>query len=111
MRRILPILLFLCGAVGQCGEERGVRLKDLVTIEGVRTNQLIGYGLVVGLNGTGDRQQTRFSAQSLTNLLQRMGVSIDPTLITVKNTAAVMITAQLPPYAQPGSAIDPNVAP
>ena len=86
-----------------------MRLKDLVTIEGVRSNQLIGYGLVVGLNGTGDRQQTRFSAQSLTNLLQRMGISVDPNLITVKNTAAVMVTATLPAYAQPGSSIDVNV--
>src|SRR5579884_877019 len=89
---------------------RGVRLKDLVTIEGVRANQLIGYGLVVGLNGTGDRQQTQFSAQSLTNLLQRMGVSVSPTLITVKNTAAVMVTATLPAYAQPGMTVDATVA-
>jgi flagellar P-ring protein FlgI len=90
--------------------EPGVRLKDLVTIEGVRSNQLVGYGLVVGLNGTGDRQQTLFSAQSLTNLLQRMGVSISPTLITVKNTAAVIVTATLPPFAQPGTNVDATVA-
>jgi flagellar P-ring protein FlgI len=88
----------------------GVRLKDLVTIEGVRANQLVGYGLVVGLNGTGDRQQTLFSAQSLTNLLLRMGVSISPTLITVKNTAAVIVTATLPPFAQPGETVDATVA-
>lgn len=88
----------------------GVRLKDLVTIEGVRTNQLVGYGLVVGLNGTGDRQQTLFSAQSLTNLLQRMGVSVSPTSITVKNTASVIVTATLPAYAQPGTNIDATVA-
>ncbi|MBV8808766.1 MAG: flagellar basal body P-ring protein FlgI [Acidobacteriaceae bacterium] len=110
MRPILPIFLLLCGAVGQSAEEHGVRLKDLVTIEGVRTNQLVGYGLVVGLNGTGDRQQTMFSAQSLTNLLLRMGVSVSPTLITVKNTAAVIVTATLPAYAQPGSNIDATVA-
>ena len=89
--------------------DAGVRLKDLVTIEGVRTNQLVGYGLVVGLNGTGDRQQTLFSAQSLTNLLQRMGVSVSPTLITVKNTAAVIVTATLPPFAQPGTNVDATV--
>jgi flagellar P-ring protein precursor FlgI len=89
---------------------RGVRLKDLVTIEGVRANQLIGYGLVVGLAGTGDRQQTLFSAQSLTNLLQQMGVSVSPKLITVKNTAAVMVTATLPAFAQPGATIDATVA-
>ena len=55
------------------------RLKELVSLEGVRDNQLIGYGLVVGLNGTGDHRQTFFSAQSLANLLQQMGVSVDPT--------------------------------
>jgi flagellar P-ring protein FlgI len=91
-------------------EPPGVRLKDLVSIEGVRANQLVGYGLVVGLAGTGDRQQTVFSAQSLTNLLLNMGVSVSPTLITVKNTAAVMVTATLPPYAQPGGALDATVA-
>ena len=92
------------------GSQAKVRLKELVTIEGVRTNQLIGYGLVVGLNGTGDRQQTVFSVQSLTNLLQRMGVSVSPGAITVKNTAAVMITATLPAYAQPGTSLDGTVA-
>jgi flagellar P-ring protein precursor FlgI len=90
--------------------ERGVRLKDLVSIEGVRQNQLIGYGVVVGLNGTGDKQQTLFSAQSLTNILQRMGVSVSPTSITIKNTAAVLVTATLPPYGQPGATIDATVA-
>src|SRR3954454_6998481 len=89
---------------------QAVRLKDLVTIEGVRTNQLIGYGLVVGLNGTGDRQQTVFSVQSLTNLLQRMGVSVNPAAITVKNTASVLVTATLPAFAQPGTTIDATVA-
>jgi flagellar P-ring protein precursor FlgI len=82
------------------------RLKELVSIEGVRDNQLVGYGLVVGLNGTGDRRQTQFSAQSLTNMLQRMGVTVNPTLITVKNTAAVVVTGSLPAFAQPGIKID-----
>ncbi len=90
--------------------DHGVRLKDLVSIEGVRTNQLIGYGLVVGLNGTGDRQQTQFSVQSLTNLLQRMGVTTPPAAITVKNTAAVLVTATLPAFAQPGAQLDATVA-
>ncbi len=95
---------------GAAAAERGSRLKDLVSIEGVRGNQLIGYGLVVGLNGTGDRQQTQFSAQSLINLLQRMGVSMPPGSITVKNTAAVLVTATLPPYGQPGNQVDATVA-
>jgi flagellar P-ring protein precursor FlgI len=86
------------------------RLKELVTIEGVRDNQLLGYGLVVGLAGTGDRQQTVFSVQTLTNLLERMGVSVAASAITVKNTAAVLVTAVLPPYAQPGAKMDITVA-
>jgi flagellar P-ring protein precursor FlgI len=86
------------------------RLKELVSLEGVRDNQLIGYGLVVGLRGTGDRQQTIFSAQSLANLLERMGLTVSPTAIQVKNTAAVMVTSTLPPYAQPGARLDVTVA-
>src|SRR3954453_4591736 len=82
------------------------RLKDLVSIEGVRETQLIGYGLVVGLAGTGDRRQTMFSAQSLTNLLERKGVTGSPTAIRVTNTAAVLVTATLPAFAQPGMRID-----
>src|SRR5579871_4456734 len=82
------------------------RLKELISLEGVRDNQLIGYGLVVGLRGTGDTRQTVFSAQSLTNLLERMGLTVSPTAIQVKNTAAVMVTAILPAYAQAGSHID-----
>lgn len=86
------------------------RLKDLASVEGIRDNQLVGYGLVVGLNGTGDRRQTVFSAQSLTNMLQRMGVTVSPTAIQAKNTAAVMITATLPPFARPGSTVDVTVS-
>ncbi len=86
------------------------RLKELAAVEGVRDNQLIGYGLVVGLAGTGDRRQTVFSAQSLTNMLQRMGVSVPASAIRVNNTAAVMVTATLPPFSQPGSRIDVTAA-
>src|SRR5436305_1134534 len=110
----IPLISLLLLAIGLCcqaaEDTRGVRLKDLVSIEGVRANQLLGYGLVVGLNGTGDRQQTQFSVQSLTNLLQRMGVSVPPAAITIRNTAAVLVTASLPPFAQPGSTIDATVA-
>ena len=88
----------------------GTRLKDLAAIEGVRENQLVGYGIVVGLNGTGDKRQTVFSAQTLTNVLQRMGVAVNPASILVRNTAAVMVTALLPPFAQPGTKIDISVA-
>jgi len=86
------------------------RIRDLINIEGVRDNQLVGYGLVVGLNGTGDKVTTVFSAQTLTNLLTRMGVSVQPSAIMVKNTAAVIVIANLPPFAQPGSRLDITVA-
>ena len=89
---------------------QAARLKDLVTIEGVRDNMLIGYSLIVGLNGTGDRQQTVFSTQSLSNLLQKMGVNVAPTALRVNNIAAVMVTATLPPFASPGSRIDVTVS-
>jgi flagellar P-ring protein precursor FlgI len=92
------------------GAEAAARLKDLVTIEGVRDNQLVGYGLVVGLAGTGDSNQTVFSAQMLANTLERMGVQVSATAIRVKNTAAVMLTATLPPFAQPGTHIDVTTA-
>src|SRR5882724_13589258 len=80
------------------------RIKDLAYIEGIRDNMLIGYGLVVGLNGTGDKQQTIFSVQTLGNMLQRMGVNIQNQIaaIQVRNIAAVFVTATLPPFSRPG---------
>lgn len=108
--RTCPLVLLLCAALAPAQETRQdtntARLKELVSIEGVRDNQLIGYGLVVGLNSTGDHQTTYFSAQSLANMLQQMGVSVNPGLLLVKDTAAVMVTATLPPFAQPGMHID-----
>ena len=83
-----------------------VRIKDIAAFDGVRDNQLIGYGLVVGLNGTGDSDQTRFPVQSVVNLLERMGITINRSEITVKNVAAVMVTATLPPFAKQGSKVD-----
>ena len=110
MKHILALSLLLALGLPLPGICAASRLKELVSIEGVRDNQLMGYGLVVGLNGTGDRRQTIFSAQSLTNLLERMGLTVSATSIQVKNTAAVMVTGTLPPYAQPGSRIDVTVA-
>jgi len=88
------------------------RLKDLTSVEGIRDNQLIGYGLVVGLAGTGDKQQTIFSVQTLANILQRMGVNIESqiTTIQVRNIAGVFVTANLPPFARPGIKIDVTVS-
>jgi flagellar P-ring protein FlgI len=104
--RTIPLVLVCCLGSTRQALASDTRLKELVTLEGVRDNQLTGYGLVVGLNGTGDRRQTVFSVQSLTNLLQQMGVSVSPAQIRVSNTAAVIVTATLPPFAQPGSRID-----
>ena len=86
------------------------RIKELASVEGVRDNQLIGYGLVVGLAGTGDRRQTVFSAQSLSNMLERMGISVPATSLRVANMAAVIVTATLPPFAQTGTRIDVTAA-
>ena len=108
MKRLLALLIAALAL--STAPSAAARLKDLVAIEGVRDNQLVGYGLVVGLNGTGDRRQAMFSAQSLTNLLERMGVSVSPAAIRVANTAAVMVTATLPPFAQPGMHLDVTAA-
>jgi flagellar P-ring protein precursor FlgI len=89
-----------------------VRIKEVAAIQGVRTNQLVGYGLVVGLDGTGDQTTSApFTTQSLNALLQQMGVTVPPgTNMQLKNVAAVMVTAQLPAFAQPGQAVDVNVS-
>lgn len=105
MKHIIAALLL---AASLCSG--ATRLKELVNIEGVRDNQLVGYGLVVGLNQTGDRRQTLFSAQSLSNMLQQMGVTVSPQAMRVNNTAAVMVTANLPAYARPGARLDITAA-
>ena len=88
------------------------RIKELASVQGVRSNALTGYGLVVGLDGTGDQTTSApFTSQSLNALLQQMGVTVPPgTSMQIKNVAAVMVTAQLPAFAQPGQAIDVNVS-
>jgi flagellar P-ring protein precursor FlgI len=90
--------------------DRQVQLRDITDVEGVRDNQLVGYGLVVGLRGTGDRQQTYFTVQTLANAMTRMGVQISPSQVVVKNVAAVFITASLPAFARPGMKLDITVS-
>jgi flagellar P-ring protein precursor FlgI len=89
---------------------RQALIRDVTSIEGVRENPLIGYGMGVGLNGTGDRQQTLFTTQTLASVLDRMGVQISPTAVVVKNVAAVFVTANLPPFARPGAQLDVTVS-
>jgi flagellar P-ring protein precursor FlgI len=83
-----------------------VRLKDIAQVRGVRSNQLIGYGIVVGLEGTGDSNGAMFTVQSIANMLERFGITVLPGAIKVKNVAAVMVTAELPPFARAGNTID-----
>ncbi len=88
----------------------GTKLKNLTYIKGVRNQQLVGYGIVVGLSGTGDGQGTLFTVQSISNMLSQMGVKVDPKRLKVKNVAAVMVTSTLPPFSQSGSRIDVTVS-
>ncbi|MGD0798355.1 MAG: flagellar basal body P-ring protein FlgI [Acidobacteriaceae bacterium] len=88
------------------GVQREARIKDISSIEGIRDNQLVGYGIVVGLQGTGDSQQTGFSVQTLASMLLRMGVSVPASGIRVQNLAAVFVSATLPAFARPGSKLD-----
>ena len=119
--RALVAMTILLVAIG-ASPAHADRIKDLVTIGGVRANQLIGYGLVVGLQGTGDGQDITFTGQSVRAMLDRLGVSVNAALsdydasrlntgaINLKNVAAVMVTAELPPFAKPGQRIDVNVS-
>ena len=84
------------------------RIKDIASFEGVRENQLLGYGVVVGLDGTGDKVKT--AVQSISSMLKRLGVTVNPSDINTKSIAAVVITATLPPFAKPGIKIDALVS-
>jgi flagellar P-ring protein precursor FlgI len=87
-----------------------VRIKDLCEVQGVRDNVLYGYGLVVGLPGTGDTERVFFTSQSISGMLGRLGIRIDPREVRVRNVAAVMVTAKLPSFSRPGVRIDVNVS-
>ena len=111
VRRLLVLLallltLPLSPAVAQPTPAHGERIKDIAHIRGVRQNQLFGYGLVVGLNRTGDSQQVRFAMQTVASLLARLNVRINPQGLLLRNVATVMVTAELPPFARNGTPID-----
>jgi len=89
---------------------QAARIKDIAAFDGVRDNQLVGYGLLVGLNGSGDSDQTKFPVQSLVSMLERMGVTINRNDVKVKNVAAVLVTATLPPFAKQGTKLDVTVS-
>lgn len=116
---LLGLLLaaaFLPGPVGAQAEaafalgDPVVRIKELVEVEGVRPNQLVGLGLVVGLNGTGDSQRNEANVRMVANMLERFGLRVEPRDLILRNVAAVTVTAELSPFARPGSTIDVTVA-
>jgi flagellar P-ring protein precursor FlgI len=104
-------ILVLTSLPAFAGSSSGVRIKDITSVQGVRANQLIGYGLVVGLNGTGDSlRNSPFTEQSLQSMLDQMGVNIRNANARTRNIAAVLVTADLPPFAGSGSRIDVTVS-
>ena len=107
---LIGVCLLLAPCARSSAPERMVFLRDVTDVEGVRDNQLVGYGLVVGLRGTGDRQQTYFTVQTLANAMKRMGVQISPGQVVVKNVAAVFITSTLPSFSRPGMKLDITVS-
>lgn len=102
----------MLGLLAASPAAQALRIKELAAVQGVRSNALTGYGLVVGLDGTGDQTtQTPFTTQSLNAMLQQLGVTVPPgTSVQLRNVAAVIVTAQLPAFAQPGQSIDVNVS-
>ena len=110
--KLLPAALLALAGIVIGADAHAERVKDIASVQGVRTNQLIGYGLAVGLDGSGDQTtQTPFTVQSLTTMLSQLGVNLPPgTSLQLKNVAAVMVTAILPAFAQPGQTLDVTVS-
>ncbi|MGC6416954.1 MAG: flagellar basal body P-ring protein FlgI [Bradymonadia bacterium] len=106
--RHIFILLLLSSTV--CSTVSAERIKDLASVRGVRSNQLIGYGIVIGLNGTGDTDKTTFTTQSVVAMLARNNVRVDIAGLKLRNVAAVMVTAKLPPFARIGNTLDVTVS-
>ncbi|MFP3385741.1 MULTISPECIES: flagellar basal body P-ring protein FlgI [Tritonibacter] len=110
MRKLLHILM-TCLLLPTLAQANAIRLKDLVEFDGVRGNDLVGYGLVVGLNGTGDGlRNSPFTEEIMTNILERLGVNVSGEQFRPKNVAAVFVTASLPPFARVGGTIDATVS-
>lgn len=106
---LLALTALLCAGPAPAADRGGIRLKDLSRPETERANQLVGYGLVTGLAGTGDSASNKLTSQSLSNVLQNFGVAMPADSLRSRNAAAVMITASLPRYARPGDQLDINV--
>ncbi|MDR2883636.1 MAG: flagellar basal body P-ring protein FlgI [Deferribacteraceae bacterium] len=107
MKKILTLIILLSFSINASAV---VKIRDIAKVDGIRENQVFGYGLVVGLNGTGDKDQTRFTTQSLVNMLERTGITVNADDVKVKNVAAVMVTAKLPPFARAGQLMDVTIS-
>jgi flagellar P-ring protein FlgI len=107
LKRLLTIAALIIAAASAPAQ---VRIKDIAGMQGVRSNQLVGYGIVVGLEGSGDSNSTFFTAQSVVNALQKIGINVPPGLVKVKNVAAVLVTADLPAFVKNGARIDVTVS-
>lgn len=106
----IAMLLSVVMALFPVQASADARIKDIAKVQGVRENELFGYGLVVGLNGTGDRAQVTFTVQAVVSMLKKLGITVPGERLTLKNVAAVMVTAKLPPFAKAGSALDVTVS-
>jgi flagellar P-ring protein precursor FlgI len=111
-RLAVTFVFFAAGTFTTMAAQQGsdVRVKDVASLQGIQPVPLIGYGLVVGLNKTGDRRQTIFSAQSLANTLEKLGIVVPGELIKVENVASVLVTTELPPFARTGARLDVTVS-
>ncbi len=107
---VLAAALFAGAALFFTPAAHAVRIKDIASFSGVRDNQLVGYGLVVGLSGTGDKRDSAFTMRSMVNMLEKMGVQVDQKQMKPKNVAAVMVTAKMPISAKPGTQLDVTVS-
>lgn len=113
MKRITALFMALCCLLTfttAFADSAVTRLKDIAKVQGVRSNQLVGYGLVVGLNGTGDSNKTLETLQSVANMLRQFGVTVNQAALKTKNVAAVVVTATLPPFVREGDTIDVTVS-
>ncbi len=106
MKKLSTSIIILLGLILMATPAWAIRLKEIGTFEGVRPNQILGYGLVVGLNGTGDKDKSVFTMQSLANMLKSMDITVNAKDLKVKNVAGVIITADLPPFVKPGTKIE-----
>ena len=110
LRVLMVVVVIVAATVPASAAPGTVRVKDVASLQGVQATPLIGYGLVVGLNKTGDRRQTIFSAQTLANMLERFGVSVEGAQVKIENVAAVMVTTELPAFVRNGVRLDVTVS-